>query len=253
MTIPFPLTPMAMIICEMYKFAKSVNGGIDKLIGDMKGSENPAISRTGRVLEAAKLGFGLGYITPVVIIAVGQLLLGNNLVVVVGKAAAMALPNPVSMTCAAIGAILYGWNALSKQERGELLEKLSKGLEVGIELIKSIVHFVIETSKKMLSSENLEEIKQFIESTAIVFGKTIGDVTHKFTDIVSDSYGAVKKKTSVAVDKTVDVASDAYRVTSETAGRAAGNILEAAGNVAGEIRKKAKKVVSKAPTNADKS
>lgn len=253
MTIAFTLTPMAQIICEMYKLAKNVNDGIDKLIDDMKGAKNPAISRTGRVLEAAKLGFGLGYVTPVVIVAVGQLLLGNNLVVVVGKTAAMAWPNPISMTCAAIGAILYGWNTLSEQERGEILEKLSKGLEVGAELIKSIVRFVIETSKKMLSSKNLEDIKQFVESTAVVFGKTISDVTHKFTDIVSDSYDTVKKKTSVAVRRTVNVASEAYRVTSETAGKAADNILETADNTAVKIRKKAKKVVSKAPTNGVKS
>ena len=41
------------------------------------GSENVTISRTGRVLEMAKLGFGIGYLTSVVVIAVAQLLLGN--------------------------------------------------------------------------------------------------------------------------------------------------------------------------------
>ena len=47
------------------------------------------------------------------------------------------------MTCAAVGAILYGWNALSEQERNDILDRLSRGLEIGIELIKSIVIFVI--------------------------------------------------------------------------------------------------------------
>jgi len=253
MTIVFTLTPMAQIIGGMYNFAKDINEGIDSLIGEMKNSEITAISRTGKVLEAAKFGFGLGYVTPIVIIAAGQLLLGNNLLVVIGKASAMALPNPVSMTCAAIGAILYGWNALSKQEHEEILEKLSKGLGIGIELIKSIVHFVIKKSKELLCSENLEEIKQFVENTAAVFGKTISDVTHKFTDIVSDGYGAVKKKTSEAVGKTVDIASDAYRVTSETAGSAVGNIREAAGNVAEGIRKRTEQVAPKNPTSTDNS
>lgn len=50
--------------------------------------------------------------------------------------AILAAPfNPLVMTCAAVGAIYYGWGALSEQERTETLEKLSNGLNVGVELI----------------------------------------------------------------------------------------------------------------------
>ena len=35
----------------------------------------------------------------------------------------------IAMTCAAIGAIYYGWSALSDVEREEMLDKLSKGLD----------------------------------------------------------------------------------------------------------------------------
>ena len=118
--------------------AVEINEYLDKHIADMKGSENPTISRTGRVLEMAKFGFGIGYITSVVVIAAGQLLLGNPLVAINKVVASATLSNPIAMTCGAIGAVYYGWGALSDIERNEILDKLSRGLDVGIELIKSI-------------------------------------------------------------------------------------------------------------------
>jgi uncharacterized protein YjgD (DUF1641 family) len=158
----------------------------------------------------AKLGFGIGYITPVVVISVGQLLLGNTLSAITTIATAATLTNPIAMTCAAIGAIYYGWGALSDTEREEMLEKLSAGLEVGIELIKSIVRFVIDKTKELLSSKNIEEIKKYIGSAAAVFGKSLSDVTHKFTDVVSGSFDVFKKTTSFAMERTIDAATDAY-------------------------------------------
>ena len=73
------LSVMAKAVQTLYGMATDVNEYLDQHIVDMKGSENPTISRTGRILEMAKLGFGIGYITPVVVIAAGQLLLGNTL------------------------------------------------------------------------------------------------------------------------------------------------------------------------------
>lgn len=183
----------------------------------MKEAENPTISRTGKILEMAKYGFGLGYITSVTIISVGQLLLGNTMVAVTTVTTAATLTNPVAMTCAAIGAIYYGWGALSDVERNEILDKLSKGLGIGIELIKSIVGFVIDKTKELLSSKNLDEIKEFIGSAAAVFGKTLGDVTRKITDVVSDTLDVFKRKSGEAMVKTFDVATDTYRTVSETA------------------------------------
>ena len=217
----FALSKMAQAIKALYGMANEMNDYLDKHIEEMKGSENPTISRTGSVLAMAKLGFGIGYITPVVVIAVGQLLLGNPLSAIIFIAQAATLTNPIAMTCAAIGAIYYGWGALSDLERNEILEKLSKGLEVGIELIRSIVRFVIETTKELLSSKNIDEIKKFVGSAATVFGKTLGDVTHKVTDIVSDTYDVFKKKSGEAMEKTIDAATDAYEDVSEAAGKAA--------------------------------
>ena len=250
MTLAFALSPIAQIIAVMYQITKDINNGINNLIDDMKQSENTTISRTGRVLEGAKYGFGVGYMTPVIVVAVGQLLLGNPLHAL-GHAAVMAWPNPISMTCAAVGAILYGWNALTPQERDETLEKLSKGLEVGIELIKSIVHFVIDKTKEILSSENIEELKKYIGSVAATFGKTLSDVTRKVTDIVSDGYDILKRKSGDVADKTVNIASDAYRSGVETAEKAANTVMGTAGNVANVIREKLGKPTSNDSTKND--
>lgn len=204
------LSAMASAVNELYGMAGDVNDFLDKHIKDMMGSDNPTISRTGRILEMAKLGFGIGYITPVVVISVGQLLLGNTLSAITTVATAATLTNPIAMTCAAIGAIYYGWGALSDTEREEMLEKLSAGLDVGIELIKSVVRFIIDKTKDLLSSKNIEEIKKYIGSAAAVFGKSLSDVTHKFTDVVSGSFEVFKKTTSSAMGKTFEVATDAY-------------------------------------------
>jgi len=231
------LSAIALAIKGLYGMAEDVNEFLDKHIVEMKDSENPTIARTGRVLEMAKYGFGIGYITPVIVIAVGQLLLGNPLSAAVTVVTAATLTNPVAMTCAAIGAIYYGWGALSDVERNEILDKLGKGLDVGIELIKSIVHFIVDKTKELLNSKNIEEMKKFIAAAAATFGKTLGDVTHKISDVVSDSFDVFRKKSGVAIDRTVDLASDAYVTVKETAGK-----------VANRTRSNIKKIKSSATT-----
>jgi hypothetical protein len=203
------LSSMAKAIQALYGMAVDVNEYLDQHIKDMTGSDNPTISRTGRILEMAKLGFGIGYITPVAIIAVGQLLLGNPLTAISTVATAATFTNPIAMTCAAIGAIYYGWGALSETEREETLEKLSSGLEIGTELIKSMVNFIINKTKELLSSKNIEEITKYIESAAALFGKSLGDVTHKLSDVVSDTFDVFKKKSGVAMKKTFEAATEA--------------------------------------------
>ena len=238
----FTLSAMAQAIKTIYGMVGEINDELNKHIEAMKGSENPTISRTGRVLEMAKFGFGLGYISSIVIIAVGQLLVGNTLAAGNAIVTGATLTNPLAMTCAAFGAIYYGWGALSDLERNEMLEKLSKGLDVGIELIKSIVRFVTDKMKELLSSKNIEELKKFVATAATAFGKTLGDVTHKVTDVVSDTFDAVKKKSGEAMGKTIDVASDAYRTVAETAEKAAGDIRE---KLERPASKDGKKVITK--------
>lgn len=223
---------IALAIKTLYGVADNLNDFLNNHIEEMKGAENPTISRTGRVLEMAKFGFGIGYITPVIIIGTGQLLLGNQLSAITTAATAATLTNPVAMTCASIGAIYYGWGALSDQERDELIEKLSKGIEVGFELIKSVVRFVIEKTTELLSSKNIAEIKKFIGTAAEVFGRSLGDVTHKITDVVGDTFCVFKEKTGKVIDKSVDLTSIAYDTMKETAVTAADGTKRTVGRLA---------------------
>jgi hypothetical protein len=245
------LSVMATAIQSLYGMAVGINDYLDKHIEDMKCSDNPTISRTGNVLGMAKLGFGIGYITPVVIISVGQLLLGNALSAVATVATAATLTNPIAMTCAAFGAIYYGWSALSDVERNEMLDKLSQGLEVGIELIGAMVRFVIEKTKEFFSSKNFEELKNYIGSAA-VFGKTLGDVTHKLKDRASDAFEIFKAKSGEVVTKTGDLATEvmtrageALDKTSVVASDAYDTVKDAGAKAAGSTRERLERLKSR--------
>ena len=66
---------------------------------------------------------------------------------------------------------------MSDSERTALHEGIGKGLETGVELVKSIIRFAIDIAKQLLSKENREEMKNFIRETAALFGRTLGEVT----------------------------------------------------------------------------
>jgi len=220
---------MSTAIKNLYGMAKSIEEFLDDHIEKLKSSDDSTVSRTGRVLENAKIGFGVGMIPPLIVIAGGQLLLGNPLS---AAGAILTAPfNPLVMTCAAVGAIYYGWSALSEQERTEILEKLSAGLNVGVELIKSVISFVRERIKSILSTENIEEFKKYITSVAASFGKSLADVTRKAIDKVKEAFDVLIEKTGAAIDKTADAASGAYDKVKKTAGRAAEPTREATSTV----------------------
>lgn len=224
------MSPVALAVQGLYGVGTTVAGAgtavvaggaalntfLNDHIQSMKGSENATISRTGRVFEMTKYGFGIGWISGVAIIAAGQLILGNSFFST--TAALITAPvNPIAMTCAAIGAVYYGWNVLSEGEKTEILEKLSKGLEIGTAFISSIIAFVLETCKKIFSAENLEELKKFVGKCAAVFGKTLSSITHKITDVVADAYLFIKQKSADAYDATVEITEGAYDRVAESA------------------------------------
>jgi len=222
-----PVTGMSGIaksIKALYGTTAELYEYLDKHIQELKASDNPTIARTGRVVDAAKAGFGIGYVTPLAIIATGQFLLGNPLTGVATVAQGMTLTNPIAMTCAAVGAIYYGWGALSDVERNEILEKLSHGLQIGTELVKSIIRFVIDKTREFLSSDNLKEIRAFVSSAAAAFGKTLGDITKKITDVASDTFDVVRRSSGAAATKAADLASDAYDSVKEQAGKATNRV-----------------------------
>lgn len=194
--LPLPaVSPIAQAIRALYHVASDLDAYIDRHIEELRASPNPTISRTGRVLEAAKEGFGIGYISSATVIAAGQFLLGNQLGAAATLASAATMTNPVVMTCAAMGAVIYGFYALDEADRNDLLAKLSEGLAIGIQLIHSILDFVIETAKALLSKDNLVEIKKFIAENAAAFGRTLGEVTGRISDRAHDALVVIKEKT----------------------------------------------------------
>lgn len=250
----FAIGAITKAIKGLYGMAGDINEYIDKHIEDMTRSDNPTIARTGRVFEMAKLGFGIGYVGSVVIIAVGQYLLGNTFAAIASVATAATLANPIAMTCAAIGAILYGWNALSDEEKNAILDKLSGGLEIGIELIRSIVNFVIDAAKRVMDSKVLKDLKSFIAEKAALFGRSLSDVTHSTLDAISDAGAAVKKHTGIAItetrrvagrtsDKVSEVLADVARSTGETFDTASGSIKKHSGETFDAASEATKKVI----------
>lgn len=241
--IPAALAPMALAIRALYGMGKAaaeaaqdINSFLDRHIADLKQSDNPTIASTGRVLEAAKFGFGLGYVSSMAIIATGQLLLGNGLAAAGTVAAGVTLTNPIAMTCAAVGAIYYGWDALTDKERAAILDRLSVGLEMGVELIKSLVDFVIRMTKEFLSSKQLAEFKEFIKTQAAQFGKTLYDVTHAVGDLVKGAAERAGDLAGQAVDLTSAVARKTAGLASDAAGKVADSASDVANVVTGKFR-----------------
>jgi hypothetical protein len=190
-SLAFEATPIVAAVKALYGAVQRVDDFVDGLIDRMKSSDSPAIERTGRVLEGAKYGFGIGYVIPIAIIAAGQYLLGNALGAATTLAGAVVLSNPVATTCAAIGAIYYGWQALSDAERNEILNKLQAGLSLGVELLRAVISYVVTTTGKLLKGENLRELRQAISDAASLFGRTLGDITRTVKDRAGDVMDAV--------------------------------------------------------------
>lgn len=214
----FAVTPMVRAIQALYGVAVNLNQYIDNHIDDMKMSPNSTVARTGRVLEMAKLGFGIGYIVPVAVIAIGQYLLGNTLAAVTTIATAATLSNPVAMTCAAMGAIYYGWGALTESERNDILAKVSEGLALGTELLRAAIAFVVDNLKALLLSKSeIAELKGYIAAAAMIFGKKLGDVTQKISDMAVDALDVFKKKTARLAEITGETIEDAYGSIQEAA------------------------------------
>lgn len=161
------LGPMAKAIEVLYGMGSAVNEFVDSHIESLKGSGDPTIASTGRVLEAAKFGFGLGSTSSIAILALGHLMLGNPLSAVVLAVAGPGLSNPLAMTCAAVGAIYFGWGALTAAEKGEILDRVSLGLSLGLELVRSIADFVVRTAQTLLSRKQLREFREYINTQAL--------------------------------------------------------------------------------------
>lgn len=209
-------SPFVQAISTLYSVGKGLNEFLDEHIESLKNSNNATVSKVGDVLEGAKFGFGLGYLSSVTIMAAGQLLLGNTLAAVGQVATAATIANPIAMTCASVGAIYFGWNALSEEERNSIIKKLEDGLKIGVEMIRAILEYVIKLFKTASDSKIIAELRKYVGESVKLFGRTLSDVTRRISDkifdateVLVDVTAVIANKTSEAGGKIVDVVQDA--------------------------------------------
>ena len=192
---------------------KEANDLTDSMIDNLKANENLTINRVGRTLEGIKFGFLLGYVSPSILTAVGVCLTGGDLLFAAGAGIAV-LGNPVAATCAAVGAVFFGWKALSDNEREQILSRVGKFLNVGWEQIKAVVEFAIKLMKDLFTADNLKEIKETVAEAALAVGGHISDITKSVRDKVSKFADMVRNTASAAagaVSETAEGATNAVK------------------------------------------
>lgn len=183
----FALTSMAKTVMLMYSAAGSINTFVDRHVDALKTSGDPQISKIGGVLESAKKGLLLGYAAPVVLIATGQLLLGHPLLAGANVLSAVTLTNPIASTCAAIGAIWFGWRALDKTEQEAILKKLSDGFELASDVIQAVIEFAQSQLKSTFSSKELSNLRDVVVEFARKLGRSLYAITGSLKDLLYPS------------------------------------------------------------------
>lgn len=215
---------------------KQANDLTDSMIETLKASDNLTINRVGRVLEGTKFGFLMGYITPSIITAVGVCLTTGDLMMATGGSIAV-LGNPVAGTCAAVGAVFFGWKALSDTEREEILNQVGKFLNVGWEQIKAVVEFAIKLMKDLFTADNIQEIKETVAEAAAAVGRHISDITKSVADKARKFASSVRNTASAAANAVSDAASNTGDAVSAAAGGVAQGASKASGKVTGAFRR----------------
>ena len=201
-------------------------------ISDLKASEVELVHQTGMVLDAATAGYGIGYVGSTAILAAGQLMLGNTLSAAATVGTAAAFSNPAAATCAAVGAVYYGYHALSDDERNMLIKKLQDGLAIGRELITSIISYVQNSLTKMLDADLLKTLRSYVVEYANLFGRSFVDITNSVSDrIVLLAHKAAMNASEAA--ETIGAKFYSGAVSISDFGSEAGGSVMAAGAVAG--------------------
>ena len=147
----------------------------------LESSENEAVARTGFVLRRTFDGYGLGHKIPLAIMAMGQAMLGIDL----ATSAPFIASSPTAFTCAAVGAIYFGYQALSDEERTELIAKIGNAFQFGTELVRSVVEFCINALRSIFDKENLAIVKAYVAEFANMVGSSLAEITGKLSDRIS--------------------------------------------------------------------
>jgi hypothetical protein len=209
-------SPLVLALQAIYGAAKTVNEFVDEQIEKLKTHTDETIRASGRLLEGAKYGFGIGYITPVIIQIAGQLILGNPLAVVKVTTTAATFSNPVAITCAAIGAIYFGWKALSNEERDAIIDRLTQAFEIGAELVKSIMMYVVTQLGDLVKDERIGEYKKFVTTAAHTFGRNLSDITRDLGDKMIETKDAIGEALNSTGDFIADKATELKETVSES-------------------------------------
>lgn len=195
---------MVEAIKALYQVTEGINDFVDRHIGEMKQNDSATVRATGSVLEGAKYGFGVGYVAPLVLISVGQLILGNTLAAVMTVASGALLINPIAMTCGAMGAIFYGWKALSDEERSSIVNRVAEVFEIGVEFVKAVVGYLLGTLRSLVSSEVVAEYRRFVTETASGFGRSFADISRSMKDRFVETASTVADVVGKTADRTKD-------------------------------------------------
>jgi hypothetical protein len=227
-----PLSGMMLALATMYDARGNFAEFFDNHLSELSRSSNDTARRAGELLSEVNVGFSTGQDAgrraASSLIAVGQLILGNPFLppniqpaakIAVGAMgfAAPTTVNFVGMTCGAIGGVIYGWTALTPEEKEAIFQKVSEGLEIGIELLRSIIRFVLERTKSLFSTQNLQDIKEFLATAAAAFGTSLGEITGKFSDRIADNFGAAVLTSSEFVRAVSERSSDGFDAVKSTA------------------------------------
>ncbi len=94
--------------------------------------------------------------------------------------------NVVVITCAALGAIHYGWKAMLDEDWEILVNAVGKAFKVGAELIRSIATFAYDKLKALMSAENMAELRKLVSSVAAGFGTRLSEITRKLSDRLAE-------------------------------------------------------------------
>jgi len=170
----------------LYGIASDANEFFNRHIDKLKSSDQPALAAAGRLLEAAKTGFGVGYGGSVAVVVVGQLILGHPLTAGIVLAKSALLLNPVAVTCGAIGAIYFGWSALQDEERSAIIGRVVEVLGIAADTVRALVQFVLTSARKTGESWPTLAFKESLIAQAQQWGHALGDVTRSATDRARD-------------------------------------------------------------------
>lgn len=186
--VPVALSGASSVIRVVYGVVASVDDFFTRHIEEMKASSDHAVSTIGKVLEGSKRGFKIGYVASTAVVVVGQLLLGHPVLAGVALVKSVLVLNPLAITCAAVGAIYYGWGALSKDERNAIVERTAELLGVGASIISMVTDHVLGQLKSAATPARLIALKTFVSKQAEEFGRSLAEVTGSATDRVAEVF-----------------------------------------------------------------